>query len=116
MGDEQHKLGPHELEGTHRRRGGGKGDGVPAGVAGVAQGTTEEESRGGCRGSDGKEDQQQQAGSVVGQAPASSGRRRGGQRGLRHGRADLGSGIGSNGLDLGDVIFLLGGQSVVETD
>ena len=44
MGDEQHKLGTNESEGTPRGRGRGEGGGVPVGVAGVAQGTLEEES------------------------------------------------------------------------
>jgi hypothetical protein len=40
VGDKQHKLRPHEVQGESRRRGGGEGrGGVSADVAGVAQGT-----------------------------------------------------------------------------
>jgi hypothetical protein len=51
--------------GGPRRRGSGEGHGgIPADVAGVAQGTAEEESRGGRRGGDNHEDQEEEPGRI----------------------------------------------------
>jgi len=64
VGDKQHELGPHELEGTPR--GGGDSGAVPTGVAGVAQGAAEEEPHCGGGGGDGHEEQEEEPGPVVG--------------------------------------------------
>jgi len=58
VGDEQHELRPHELEGTPR--GGGDSGVVPMGVAGVAQGAAEEEPHCGGGGGDGHEEQEEE--------------------------------------------------------
>ena len=88
MGDEEHEFGPHEPEGTPRGDGGVEGGGVSTAVAGVSQGTAEEEPRCGCGGGDGHEEDEEEPGPVVNRAAASGGGRRRGRRGLRHRRAD----------------------------
>ena len=88
MGDEEHEFGAHEPEGTPRGDGGVEGGGVPTAVAGVSQGTAEEEPRCGCGGGDGHEEDEEEPGPVVNRATASGGRRSRGRRGLRHRRAD----------------------------
>lgn len=89
MGDEEHEFGPHEPEGTPRGDGGVEGGGFPTAVAGVSQGTAEEEPRCGCGRGDGHEEDEEEPGPVVNRAAASGDRcRRRGRRGLRHRRAD----------------------------
>lgn len=95
MGDEQHELGPHELEGVPCDGAGAGGrDGrrrrarAPArvDVTGVQHGAAEEEARGGCAGGDGEEEQEEEVGPVVVGRASAAARRRRRRRGLRHRR------------------------------
>ena len=72
MGDEEHEFGAHEPEGTPRGDGGVEGGGVPTAVAGVSQGTAEEEPRCGCGDGDGHEEDEEEPGPVVNRAAAAA--------------------------------------------